>query len=399
MSKKLFCESLFSPLPGASRSLRELRFASLEWDAKGIIQRVKTYSQKDFDRASKSHPRYACVIPGLVDPHTHLIFSGHRAEEWGLRLKGADYEEIAKKGGGIRTTVKATRNSSIPELLKIGQSRAEKFLSFGVTTLEAKSGYGLSLESELNCLKALAQLKKKTPLQIFSTFMGAHALAPEFETTKAYASFIQKEMLPKVRGLADFQDVFVERGYFRASESIELLKAGKAYGLKPKVHAHEFGRTGGVKVACEVGAVSADHLQYLSTRDMKDLKKAKVVPVVLSGTSFFLGGKKYAPARQMWDVGLPVALATDFNPGTNPSWNFPMVGSMAAIMQGLSLEEVLVAQTKHAALALGLRDRGVLAKSYRADFVALEAKRFEEMYYHYASPLVKAVFIGGKKVF
>jgi len=341
---------------------------------------------------------YGCILPGLIDPHTHLVFAGQRAGEWAKRLAGVTYQDIARKGGGIQTTVRATRVASEVELFRIAKKRVERFLAQGVTTLEAKTGYGLDQESELKTLRVMKSLNQRTPLQIVSTFLGAHAPAPEFKTTSAFVDHLISDVLPKVKGLAEFQDVFVEEGYFGKKEAIRLLLAGKAFGLKPKVHAHEFGRTGGVEVAVKVGAISADHLQYMSEGDISQMKKAGVIPVILPCTSFFLGGAKYAPARKMWDAGLPVAIASDFNPGTNPSWNLPLCGSMAAMKEGLNLDEVLIAQTKHAAWAIGRKDRGVLSTGMKADFIALDAKNFEEMYYHYGTQLVEAVFIDAKKI-
>lgn len=400
MTTKILANFLVSPRGGSSRQLKLSRNIEVTCDSSGLISRIEELRPSSYKLKSKRKYHHAqLVIPGLVDPHTHLLHAGNRSAEWGLRLKGLSYQEIAKKGGGIRNTTLQTRRASSESLIRVGQRVLKNFLSFGVTTLEAKSGYGLDLESELKLLKTLQRLKKKSKQSILSTYMGAHALAPEFSSTKSYVDKIIEDHLPKVQGLAQFQDVFVERGYFGKSESIRLLQAGKKYGLIPKVHAHEFGRTGGVEVAYQVKAVSADHLQYVNEADLQKMKSAKIVPVVLPGTSFFLGAKKFAPARKMWDYGLPVAISTDFNPGTNPSINLPLMGTFAAIHEALLLEEVLVAQTKHAALALGLKDRGVLEPGYRADFVCLEAENFERMYYHYGQSLVESVFIEGKKVF
>lgn len=398
MPQEFYASEIVSPKPGSSSGLLRLRPGRLLLGKRGEILSVSRVKPAVW-RKLPTRKKLGCIIPGLVDPHTHLIFGGQRAAEWAKRLAGLSYQQIYREGGGIQKTVRETRKLSEAQLIKIGLKRAEAFLAQGVTTLEAKTGYGLDFESEFHHLKALTRIKKKSPLQIFRTFMGAHALAPEFKSSKAFVQEIIAHWLPRLKSQADFQDVFVERAYFGKQEAIQLLEEGKKYGLRPKVHAHEFGRTGGVEVACKVGAVSADHLQYMSDGDWKALRQARVVPVVLPGTSFFLGGKKYADARRAWDLGLPVAIASDFNPGTNPSWNVALCGSLAAMKEGLTLEEVLVAQTKNAALALGLNDRAILAKGYRADFVVLDAESFEEFYYHYGCPLVRAVFVQGKKVF
>ncbi|MDB5036572.1 MAG: imidazolonepropionase, partial [Bacteriovoracaceae bacterium] len=241
-------------------------------------------------------------------------------------------------------------------------------------------------------------LRKRTPQSLVSTFMGAHARPKEFNSNADYLLYLEKKILPQVEGLASFQDIFCEKGYFTEAETVSLLKAGKKFGLLPKVHAHEFGRTGGVRAAVKVNAISADHLMSLDESDIQLLAQSKVIPVLLPGSSFFLGAKSFAPARRMWDAGLKVAIASDFNPGTNPSQNFPLFGTMAAIFQGLSLEEVLCAQTLHGALALNLHDRGTLEPGMRADFIAWDYEHFEEIYYSYGSSRVISVYLGGKKV-
>ncbi len=316
-----------------------------------------------------------------------------------MRLEGMSYQEIAHRGGGIQSTVQATRKSPPKELFLLAQERIQKAITFGLTSIEVKSGYGLDLENELKILRLIKKLKEVSKIQIFSSFLGAHALSRKFKTSDQYVDWIIENVLPSLNGLADFQDVFVERNYFGVNESIRLLKAGERFGLKPKVHAHEFGRTGGVKVASSVGAISADHLQYMSAGDIGVLKRKGIIPVVLPGTSFFLGAKKFAPARKMLDRGLRVAIASDFNPGTNPSFNPALMGTLAAVHYGLTLREVLTAQTYHAALALDLRDRGVLAPGFKADFVCLSVPHFEMMYYYYGQSFVESVFIDGKKIF
>jgi len=365
----------------------------------GKILSLESFSKSKTSLVARSKKRLRCIIPGLIDPHTHLVFGGARSDEWSQRLEGTSYQDIAAKGGGIKRSVRSTRELSETELLASSKKRLEAFGRFGVTSLEIKSGYGLNLETELKLLKCIKELKRHTQLSIFSTFMGAHALPPEFDSSESYVEHLIKVILPRIRHLADFQDVFVERGYFGVKESIRLLKAGRELGLIPRVHAHEFGRTGGVLVAARVRAASADHLQYINDDDIRRLKKAQVVPVILPGTSFFLGAKKFSPAKKLWKAGLPVAIASDFNPGTNPSYNFPLFGTFAAVFAGLSLDQILVAQTWHAAQALQRSDCGRLAKGMRADFVSLDADRYEDMYYHYGCSLVRDVFVAGKKIF
>jgi imidazolonepropionase len=308
------------------------------------------------------------------------------------------YQDIAKAGGGIKSTMKATRLLSVSDLFAQAQERMRAALSFGVTTLEMKTGYGLSLESELKLLDVIARLKKAGPQSVLTTLMAAHALPPEFESYGSYVDWIIESLLPRVAGRAQFQDVFCEKGYFSERDSVRLLEAGKKFGLRPKVHAHEFGRTGGVKAAIRSRAVSADHLMYLSRQDISDLKRASIVPVLLPGTTFFLREKQYAPARALIDAGLPVALGSDFNPGTCPTLNFPLIGSFAAVHMNMTLDEVLWSQTLGSAMALGLNDRGRLEKGMRADFVELDSAGFESLYYHFGSASISQVVIGGRIV-
>ncbi|MGA0163157.1 MAG: imidazolonepropionase [Bdellovibrionota bacterium] len=392
---RFFAEKIASPILG--RGFRVVERACLEVD-RGKIRSLESLSLSKW-RLVSSKLKHPCIIPGLIDPHTHLVFAGERSNEWAERLEGLSYQEIAKRGGGIQSTVRATRAADKKEIEKIAKQRLREALAFGITTIEIKSGYGLDLDTELKTLKIIQALKKKSKIQILSTFLGAHALNKNFKSTSHYVDWLIENLLPKVARLADFQDVFVEKNYFGVRESIRLLEAGKRWGLKPKVHAHEFGRTGGLKVAAATHAVSADHLQFLNSADIRLMKKKKIIPVVLPGTSFFLGAKKFAPARAMWDQGLKVAIASDFNPGTNPSFNAPLMGTLGAIHYGLSLKELLTAQTYHAALALDLKDRGILAPGFKADFICLKVPQFETMYYYYGQNFVDSVFIDGKKVF
>ncbi len=365
---------------------------------KGTIVDIERVSRASLSSASKKAVRLKTVIPGLVDCHTHLVFGGDRSSEWNLRLSGMSYQDIAKAGGGIKSTMKATRALSAGDLFDQAQKRMRKALGFGVTTLEIKTGYGLSLESELKLLDVIARLKKHGPQSVLTTFMAAHALPPEFDSYGSYVDWIIESLLPRVRGRAQFQDVFCEKGYFSEQDTVRLLQAGKRYGLRPKVHAHEFGRTGGVKAAVRTQAVSADHLMYLSREDISALKRASVVPVLLPGTTFFLREKQYAPARDLIDAGVPVALGSDFNPGTCPTLNFPLIGSFAAVHMNMTLDEVLWSQTLGSAMALGLNDRGRLEKGMRADFVELDSVGFESLYYHFGSASISRVVIGGRIV-
>lgn len=364
----------------------------------GEILDIEKISRASLASISKKSIRLKTVIPGLVDCHTHLVFGGDRSAEWNLRLSGMSYQDIAKAGGGIKSTMKATRSLAAQDLFSQARLRMLEALRFGVTTLEVKTGYGLNLESELKLLDVITRLKKSGPQSVLTTFMAAHALPPEFETYHSYAEWIVRALLPRVQGRAEFQDVFCEKGYFSEEDSVYLLEAGKKYGLRPKVHAHEFGRTGGVRAAVRTKAISADHLMHLSRHDISALKRASVVPVLLPGTTFFLREKHYAPARALIDAGVPVALGSDFNPGTCPTLNFPLIGSFAAVHMKMTLDEVLWSQTVGSSMALGLRDRGRLERGMRADFIELDSAGFESLYYHFGSPPISRVVIGGRIV-
>jgi imidazolonepropionase len=394
---EVWADEISTPL--IKGGLLRLRPGRLLIGPNGIIQKIEKISTAKLRTHSRKIIREKVIIPGLIDSHTHLVFAGNRADEWGARLKGVSYQQIAKKGGGILKTLQATRAATTEELKTSAEKRLRECIRNGITTIEIKSGYGLDLKSELKILRVIQSLKKTKSLpRLMSTFMGAHAVPKDFSSSSKFIDYLIETVLPQVEGLADFQDVFCEKGYFSEKDSIRILLAGKKRGLKPKVHAHEFGRTGGVKVASLVKAISADHLMVLNEKDIRLLKTSKVIPILLPGTSFFLGAKKFAPARKLWDAGLKVAIASDFNPGTNPTMNLPLCGTLAAIHQGLSLEEILIAQTLHAAWALDLRDRGSLEKGMRADFIGLDAECFEEIYYSYGNSKVVSAYLDGKKI-
>jgi imidazolonepropionase len=340
--------------------------------------------------------RAKLVTPGLIDCHTHSVFSGNRSSEWARRLQGESYQEICRSGGGILSTVRRTRQDSELDLLELAKKRVEIFLRHGVTTLEVKSGYGLTVDAELKILKVIDRLRGESSISIEATFMGAHSVPPEFSSAADYSRYIISRILPAVSQLARFQDIFCEKGYFSKREGLAILEAGKRRGLIPKVHAHEFGRSGGVDLACQVGAASADHLMYVNASDIQKLKKAKVVPVVLPGTSFFLGAKQFAPVKKMLEAGLPVAIGSDFNPGTNPGMSFLLCGTFACTFYGLEPETVLTMQTMNSAKALRLKDRGMLVPGYRADIVCWDHDSLEEIYYSYGQSRVVSVVIGEK---
>lgn len=340
------------------------------------------------------------LLPGFVDSHTHPIFAGDRADEFGLRLQGATYQEIAARGGGIRKTVQSTRDASEEELFQLAKARLNRMLSFGVTTVEAKSGYGLDWESELKSLRVIRRLQQELPQRVCATYMGAHDIPTEYkENPDAYVEKICTEQLPAVAeaGLAEFCDVFCEAGYFTVAQTRRILETAKALGFKLKVHAEEFCDFGGAILAGELGAVSADHLLHLSDAGIAALKQGGTVATLLPGTAFFLRLKDYAPARKILAAGVPVALATDFNPGSCMSENLQLVMTLGCLQMGMTLEEVLRAVTLNGAMALGLQaDRGSLSVGKRADMILCHANSYHELLYHFGVNHVHQVFIAGQ---
>lgn len=341
------------------------------------------------------------IIPGFVDPHTHVVYAGSRAQEFALRLQGVPYMEIARRGGGINATVKATRKASLGGLVASASERLSRMLANGTTTVEIKSGYGLSISNELKMLEAIRKLAGSQPVEIISTFMGAHEVPPEFEDQhEEYIDLLLEKMIPEVgnRGLAEFCDVFTEKGVFTVSESRRILLRAKEFGMTPKVHADEITSLGGAELAAQVKAASADHLVHASAAGITAMKGAKVVPVLLPGTSFFLNSD-YAPARAMIDAGLPVALATDNNPGTCMIEGMPLVIGLACLRLGLTPEEALVASTLNAAKAIQ-RDGAVgsLDPGKQADVLILGISDYREIPYRFGFNPVETVIKRGKIV-
>jgi imidazolonepropionase len=346
-------------------------------------------------------PRGKVVTPGFVDPHTHAVYAGSRAEEFALRLQGVPYMEIARKGGGINSTVRATRKAGRKELLEAAKERLERMLAWGTTTAEIKSGYGLSLEAELKMLEVVHELALKQPVELVPTFLGAHEVPKEYKARRArYIDLLLRKMIPEVgkKVLAEYCDVFCEKGVFSVEESRRILLKARDWGMIPKVHADEITPLGGAELAAEVGAVSADHLVYPSRKGMAAMKKAGVVPVLLPGTSFFLNSP-FAPAREMIAMGLPVALATDHNPGTCTLEGMPMVLGLACLRLKMTPEEALIASTRNAAKAI-LREEviGSLDPGKQADILLLDIPDYREIPYRFGTNPVGMVVKKGKVV-
>jgi imidazolonepropionase len=342
------------------------------------------------------------VMPGLVDSHTHLIFAGSRADEWEQRLRGRTYQEISARGGGIRSTVEQVRRASRDELKALARPRLRRLLEFGVTTVEVKSGYGLTPADERKCLEAVADLNAEGPLELVPTFLGAHAVPPEYRDDRAgYLRLLCDEMLPEVArcGLAEFCDVFCEAGAFGLAESKRVLRAARSLGLRSKLHADELTALGGAELAAEVGATSADHLLCVSDAGIEALAKSGTVATLLPGTAFFLG-VDYAPARRLIERGAAVALASDCNPGTCPTENLPLVGAMACARMGMLPAEALNALTLNGAAAVGRGERlGSLAVGKQADLVVLSVPDYRHLFYHFGVNHVWRVVKRGRVVF
>lgn len=366
------------------------------------VGKTPTIKKKFFRKTKVIDAQGKVVTPGLVDSHTHLVFAGSRADEFEQRILGKSYQEIAQMGGGINSTVTQTRKASPKELLNLGMERLNRMLFFGTTTVEAKSGYGLSTESELKILEVIKSLRRKHSIDIVPTFLGAHAIPEEFKIYRRdYIRILTEEMIPQVakKKLAEFCDVFCENGYFTVDETRKILETGKTFGLKPKVHADELGNTGGSQIAAEVGAVSADHLVYAIDDDIEKMKRAGVIAILLPSTSFFLNSR-YAPARKMIENGLPVALATDFNPGTSMTESMQMVMSLACLNLKMTPAQVMVAATINSAYAINRGEQsGSLELGKKADLVIWEVANYREIPYHYGVNLVRTVIKNGKIAF
>jgi imidazolonepropionase len=340
------------------------------------------------------------LVPGFVDPHTHLPWAGTREEELAARLAGKSYQEIAVQGGGILRTVRATREASAQDLTELMLRRLDLMLSLGTTTAEAKSGYGLSRDDELKQLTAIRAASRLHPVDLVPTLLAAHEVPPEFRLSRSrYLDLIGEEIIPATAaaGLARFCDVFCEAGVFTAEESRRVLEAGVAHGLRPRLHADEFTDSGGAELAAELGALSADHLMAVTPRGIEALAAAGVTAVLLPGTSFFLMKKRYAPARRLIQAGVPVALATDCNPGSSYTESMPMILTLAVFQLGLSVEEALVAATLNGACCLELGDRtGTIEEGKQADLVLLGIPNLFHLAYHYGINPVAAVVKDGR---
>lgn len=344
------------------------------------------------------------VTPGLVDSHTHLVHGGSREHELAMKLKGAKYLEILEAGGGIHSTVKATKEATFDELYEKAKKSLDIMLGFGTTTVEAKSGYGLDdFETEIKQMEVANKLNEDHYVDVVSTFMGAHAIPSKYkENTREFINIIINEMIPEVskRKLAKFCDVFCEKGVFTVEETKEILKVGLEYGLLPKVHADEIESLGGAELAADIGCISADHLVAASAKGIKMMAEKGVIGNLLPATSFNLQIEKFAQARKMIGEGVPVALSTDYNPGSCPTENIQLVMSFASIIMKLTPEEVITAVTINGAASLRLEDRiGSIEVGKKADLVIFDAPNLDFIIYHFGINHTDKVVKSGKVVF
>ena len=342
------------------------------------------------------------VTPGFVDSHTHPIFVGNRSNEFKLRTEGKTYQEIAKLGGGIISSIKGVRENSEEVLYKHSIDHVKNFIKHGTTTIEAKSGYGLSKVDEINSLKVIKRINNEIMLDLIPTFMGAHAIPPEYKNNPSkYIDLICDDMIPTVaeQKLAEYCDVFCEKGYFSKEESKRILETAISYNINIRMHADEFIDSGGALLAGELNAVSADHLMEASDEGIQSMINSGVIATLLPGTTLFLGKKKYANARRMIDMGCSVALATDFNPGSCTIQSMPLVMSLACLYCGMTPEETFISATWNGARALNRQDRiGAIHEGYIADLIFWDIQSVDEIPYWIGSDHIQYIMKNGKIV-
>lgn len=359
----------------------------------GSMEKMPAYSAKEEIDASERF-----VFPGFVDSHTHLVFAASREEEFVMKIKGATYADIAAKGGGILNSAKKLQNTSEDELLERSLKRAHEIIRTGTGAVEIKSGYGLTVKDELKMLRVAKRIGKETPLTVKTTFLGAHAV-PADTKKENYIQLILQEMIPAVaeEKLADYIDVFCEQGFFSVDETEKIIEEGKRFGMKPRIHANQLNRSGGVQVGVKTGALSVDHLENIGEDEIEALKNSNTMPTALPGAAFFLG-LSFPPARQILQAGLPLAIASDFNPGSAPSGNMPLMIALACIKMKMTPEEAINAATINTAYAIELqKTHGTITKGKVANlFVTKPMPSIAFLPYAFGSNLVDKVVLKGK---
>ncbi len=373
---------------------------TIEWVGTAAEARRKI-EQKEIFPDRIIYAKDKTVLPGFVDPHTHFVFAGNRTDEFAHRLRGATYQEIAEAGGGIKATVKATRNASIDELYDNALQLAMSAMKYGTTTMEIKSGYGLDFQSEMNQLYAIKKLKETLPVEIKTTFLGAHDFPPEYADTRDdYVTLICEEMLPAVaeEGLADYCDAFVDKGYYTIEQGRRIFEKALDLGLKIRMHADELDDVDAAALAADVGALSADHLLFVSDKNIDRMRDAGTVACLLPGTAYFIR-MPYAPARKIIEKGGIVALATDCNPGSSYTENMQTILSLAAINMRMTAEETITAATLNAAYSLELSDKvGSIESGKFADFLIADVSSYAEIFYHFGINHIEETWVKGKKI-
>jgi len=368
-------------------------------EMKTIANKEKLFKNKDttiIDATNKM------VFPSFCDSHTHLVYAGSREIEYIDKIEGLSYEEIAKRGGGILSSAKNLHHTSEEELIEQALPRLKEIIAYGTGAVEIKSGYGLTVEDELKMLRVIKKLKSLSPLTIKATFLGAHAVPLKYKGKQnEYVDLIINEMIPAVayEELADYIDVFCDKGFFSIEDTERILTAGMKYGLRPKIHANELDYSGGVQIGVKYNALSVDHLEFTGVDEIETLLNSETMPTVLPGAAFFLG-MVYAPVRKMMNAGLPIALASDFNPGSSPSGNMQFILSLACIKYKMTPEEAINATTINGAYAMGLSEElGSIAKGKIANvFISKPIPTYQFMPYAYGSNKVETVLLNGKVV-
>lgn len=361
--------------------------------------RMEDLKEENADTVVDAHERF--VFPSFCDSHTHLVYAGSREIEYMDKIRGLSYEEIAERGGGILNSAKRLQQASEEELYQDAMQRLEEIISYGTGAVEIKSGYGLTTAAEIKMLRVIRRLKENSPLTIKANFLGAHGVPLEYRGRQSeFVDLVINEMIPLVAQeyLAEFIDVFCDKGFFTVEETDRMLFAGMKYGLVPKIHANELDYSGGVQVGVKYNALSVDHLEYVGKDEIRCLKASQTMPTILPGAAFFLN-MPYSPAREMIAAGLPVAMASDFNPGSSPSGNMQLILTFACVNYKLTPQEAVNATTLNSAYAMGLSEtHGSIAKGKKANFfITKPIPTIEYMPYYYGANKVEQVFLNGRK--